>query len=100
MTIVIKLGKYVVPDFHITVAVTANRTTRFATAILFSTVIINLRTWTTRSGSMLPEIIFFTKTEDTILVYPDFLIPDIECFIILFINRWIQTVFIESDNLC
>ena len=100
VTIIIKLREYVVPNFHIAVTVTADRTARLAAAILFSTVIINLRTWTTRSGSMLPEIIFFTKTEDTVLVYPDFLIPDIECLIILEINGWIQTVFVETDNLC
>ena len=42
VSIVIKLGKYVVPYFHITVTVTTDCTTRLAAAILFSTVIINL----------------------------------------------------------
>ena len=48
---------------------------------------------------MLPEIVFLAKTEDTVFVYADFLVPDIERLIIFKINRWIQTVLIESDNL-
>ena len=40
VSIVIKLGKYVVPYFHITVTVTTDCTTRLTAAILFSTVII------------------------------------------------------------
>ena len=41
ISIIIELGKYVVPDLHITVTVTAYCTAWFSTAIFFTTVIIN-----------------------------------------------------------
>ena len=42
VTIVLKLGKYVVPYFHVTVTVTSYCTARFSATILLSTVIIDL----------------------------------------------------------
>ena len=41
VSIVLKLGKYVVPYFHVTVAVTAYCTARFPAAVLLSTVIVD-----------------------------------------------------------
>ena len=42
VAVVLKLGKYVVPDFHITVAVASHGTAGLSAAILFSSVIVNL----------------------------------------------------------
>ncbi len=42
--VVVKLGKHVVPDFNVSVAVAAYGTARFAAAVLLASVIINLRT--------------------------------------------------------
>ena len=41
-----KLGEYVIPYFHISVAVAANGTSRLAAAVFFAAVIINLRAGT------------------------------------------------------
>ena len=100
VTIVFELGKYIIPDLHVTVTVTAYGTARLATAILFSTIVINLRTRTTRTCTMLPEVIFFAKAEDFFSRNTDFFIPDIKRLVILQIYGWIQTVRIKSDHLC
>ena len=83
VSIVLKLSEYVVPYFHVTVAVAAYSTSRFSAAIFLSTVIVDLRTWTARTCAMLPEVIFLTETEDSVCRNSDFFIPDVECFIIL-----------------
>ena len=41
VTIILKLGKYVVPYFHVTVAVTAYCTARFTAAVFLSTIIVD-----------------------------------------------------------
>ena len=83
VSIVLKLSEYVIPYFHVTVAVAAYSTARFSAAIFLSTVIVDLRTWTARTCAMLPEVIFLTETEDSVCRDSDFFIPDVECFIIL-----------------
>ena len=49
---------------------------------------------------MFPEIIFLAETEDTFRSNTDFFVPDIKGFIIILIDRRIQTILIKSDNLC
>ena len=41
-SVIIKLAEYVVPDLHVPVAVAAYRTVRFAAAVFFSSVIVDL----------------------------------------------------------
>ena len=94
--VIFKLGKYVVPYFHVTITVTAYGTARFATAVFFSTVIVDLGTRTARTCTMFPEVVFFSEAEDSVSRNTDFFIPDIEGFIILFVYRRIQTVFIQT----
>ena len=40
MTVIVELGKYVVPDLHVTVTFTTYRTSRLAAAVFLTTVII------------------------------------------------------------
>ena len=88
------------PHFHETVTVTSYFTVRFATAVFFSAVIVNLRTWTARTGTVLPEVITLSgfriavKSCDSLCRNSDFFCPDIECFIILTVNGWIQSVLL------
>ena len=42
IAVIVKLGKYIVPDLHVPVAVTAYGTIRFPAAVLLSPVIVNL----------------------------------------------------------
>ena len=100
MAVIVELGKYVVPDLHIAVAVTSYRTSRFTAAVFLTSVIVDLRTWTTRACTVFPEVIFLTKTEDTFRSDTDFFIPDIKCLIIVHIDGWIETVFFKTNDLC
>ena len=93
VAIVVELGEYVVPYFHITVAVTAYGTTRLAAAILFTAVKINLRARAARTGAMLPEVIFLAKTENAVRRHTDLLVPNLKCLVIVFIDRRVQTIF-------
>ena len=65
-TVVVELGKYVVPYLDVAVAVAANGTSRFSAAVLLAAVVINLRTRTAGTCAMLPEIVFFSETEDSL----------------------------------
>ena len=89
MAVIFKLGKYVVPYFHVTVTVTTYCTARLTASVLFASVIIDFGTWTTRTCSMLPEVIFFPKTEDSLRCNSNLFIPDIKCFVIILVDRWI-----------
>ena len=66
VTVIVKLGEYVVPYLHVTVTVTAYGTARFAAAVFLTAVIVNLRTGTAGTCAMLPEVIFFAETENTL----------------------------------
>ena len=98
MTIAIELSKYVVPNLHVTVAITAYLTVWLATAIFFTTVIVNLRARTARTCTMLPEIITLTclwisvESSDALRRNSNFLSPDFKCLFILTVNRWIKTI--------
>ena len=49
MTVSVKLAEYVVPYFDVTVTLAAYGTSRLAAAILFASVVVDFRTWTTRA---------------------------------------------------
>ena len=100
LAVVVELAEYVVPYFHVTVTLAANGTSRFAAAVFFSAVIINLRTRTARTCAMLPEVVLFSKTENTVCRDADLFVPDIKCFIIVLIDGWVQTIRIEPYYLC
>ena len=96
VSVVIKLGEYVVPDFHVTVALTAYCTVRFAAAVFFAAVIVDLGTWSARSGTVLPEIVFFSKLVNPVCRDAHLLVPDIKGFLIIHVNGRIQAVWIKS----
>ena len=100
VSVVIKLGENVIPDLHVAVAVTTDGTARLAAAVFLATVIVNLRAGTAGTGAMLPEVIFFSKTENTLGRNTYFLIPDFKGFIIIFVDGRIETVLIQPNNLC
>ncbi len=49
LAVIVKLGKYVVPHFNISVAVAAYGTARLAAAVLLASVIVNLRAGAARA---------------------------------------------------
>ena len=82
MSVILKLSKYVVPYFHITIAVTTYCTAWFTTAVFFSTVIINLGTRTARTSTVFPEVIFFTKLENAFWSDSNLISPNGKCLVI------------------
>ena len=80
--IIFELSKYVVPNFHETVAFAAHYVLRTC-AVLLTSVIVNFRTWSARSLTMFPEVVFLAKSVDSVCRNTDFLIPDFESFIII-----------------
>ena len=99
MAVVVKLGKYVVPDLHVAVAVAAYGTTRLAAAILLASVIIYFGTGTAGACAVLPEVILLAEAEDPLCRNPDFLIPDVERLVVLQVNGRIQTILVQSHHL-
>ena len=105
LAIAFKLGKYIVPDLHETVTVTAHLTIRASTAVFFSTVIVDLRAGTTRACAMLPEVVTLSgfritvKTCDAVCRNTDLFCPDIKCLIIFSVNRRIEPVLLKTKYL-
>ncbi len=105
LTVTVKLGENIVPDFHKSVAVAAHLTVRLSTAVFYSAVIIYLRTGSAGTCTMFPEIIALTglgitvKSCDLFSRDADFLIPDFECLIILSIYGRIKSVRIHAHCL-
>ena len=96
--IIIKLGKYVIPNLHIAVAFTAYCTIRAAASVFLPSVIINFRTRSAGPRTMLPEVITLTKSENTLRRNPYFFIPNLKRFLVFFINGWVQSVRIQSNH--
>ena len=100
VSVVLKLGKYVIPYFHVTVAFTAYCTAFPAAAVFFPSVIINFRTGTAWTCAMLPEVVFFSETENALCRNAYFFIPDVKRFVIFQVNRRIKAFRIKSHYLC
>ena len=100
MAVVVELAEYVVPYFHISVAVAAYRAAGLSAAVLLAAVVIDLGTGPAGTCAMLPEVILFAKAEDPLRSNSDFFIPDLKCFIIILVNGRIQPVLRQSDYLC
>ena len=90
--IVIELGENIIPDFNITVAVTAYRACRLTAAKLLAAVIIDFRAGAAGACAVFPEVIFLAKTEDTIRSDADLFVPDIKRFIVFKIDRGVKTI--------
>ena len=102
LAVSLKLCKYVVPYFHEAVTVTTHLTIRTTAAILFSTVIVDLRAGTAGTCAVLPEIITGTglgiaiETGDTLRCHTDLLCPDLEGLLILAVDGRIQTILLQT----
>ena len=86
----IKLRKYMVPKFKISVTITARRTTFLTATVLFSSIIKNFAAWATWAVSYLPKIILFPKSVKSISRYAYVFIPDFICLIIILIHRYMK----------
>ena len=94
-----KLCKYMIPEFDITVTVTAGSAVFFSTAVLFSPIIVYLGAWSAGASSNFPEIIIFPKTNDSFFRKTYDIFPDVISLIIFFIYGNPETIFREFENL-
>ena len=99
VAVIIELGEHIVPDFHVPIAVTAHSTIRLAAAVLLAPVIVNFRARTAGTGAVLPEIIRLTEAEDILGRNTDLLIPDLKGFLVIFVDRRIQAVLLQTYHL-
>ena len=87
VAVVVKLGKYVVPNFHKTVAVAARLAIRRAAAVFFAAVKVNFGARTAGTGAVFPEVIGFTEANDTLCGNTYLLVPNFKSFLIVLIDR-------------
>src|SRR5699024_3426356 len=87
-------------DLHITVAVASYSAVRPAASVLFPAVIVYLGTRTARTGTMLPEIVFFSEFKDTLRRDAHLFVPDLKRLVIIHIYGRIQSVRIQAYYLC
>ena len=99
MTVILKLGKYVIPYLNITVAFTAYCTVRLSAAVFFSPIVINLRTGAAGACAVLPEVVFLSKAENLLCRNTNLFIPDTKSLIVIQIYRRIETFRIKSYHL-
>ena len=97
VAVVVKLGKDVVPDLHIAVAVAAGRAVRLAAAVFLAAVKIDLRAGAARAGAVLPEVIVLAEAGDAALRDADLVAPDVERLVVLFIHGRVQPLWVEAD---
>ena len=89
---VVELGEDVVPDFHVTVAVAARLTVILAAAVLDAAVEVNFGAGTAGAGTVFPEVVSLTEADDVFFRNADLVAPDIECFVVFFIDGRPQQV--------
>ena len=99
VAVIVELGEHIVPDLDESVALTANLTIGATTAVLLTTVIVNFRAGATGTGAVLPEVISLTETEDILGRNANFLVPDFKGFLVIFIDRGIQPILFQTNNL-
>ena len=99
VTVVIELGKDVVPDLDIAVAVAAHGAAGLAAAVLGAAVIVDLGAGAAGTGAVLPEVILLAEAEDAVLRDADLLVPDVEGLVIVLIDGGIEAVLLQAHHL-
>ena len=99
LTVVIELGEHIVPHFHKTIAITARTAAGLTATKLLTTVVVDLRAGTARTGAMLPEVVLLAQSGHVILGNADHLSPNIPSLVIIFIHGGIHTLGFQADPL-
>ena len=97
LAVIVELGENVVPDLHVTVAVTADGAAGLAAAILRAAVIVYLGAGTAGTCSVLPEVVLLAEAEDTLGGDADLLVPNLKGLVVINIDGRIETVGIDAD---
>ena len=99
VAVVVELREYVIPDFHVAVAVTANRAVGLVAAILFAAIVVDLRARAARTRAMLPEVVGLAKAENALSGDADFLVPDFKCLVVINVDGRIETIGVDANPL-
>ena len=99
VAVVIKLGKHIVPDLDIPVAIAAHGASGLTAAVFLTPVIVNLRAGAAGAGAVLPEVILLAEAEYPLLGDADLLIPDVKGLVIALIYRGIQPLLLQPYHL-
>ena len=94
-----ELSEYVVPELYVSVAVASRFAVRIVAAVLFASVIVDLRTWTARTGSDLPEVVVLSETDDPFLRQTDHISPDSIRIIVILVNSSPELVGRHMEHL-
>ena len=86
MAVIVKLAEYIVPNLDIAVALAAYGTSGLSAAKFLASVIVDLRAGTAGAGAVLPEVVLFSKAENTVCRNTDFLIPDFKSLVVIYID--------------
>jgi hypothetical protein len=87
VTHIVKLGENIVPDFHISVALTTRLTVGGAATVFNTAVEINFRTGAAGTCAMLPEVVGLAKLYNSFFGNTDNISPKGVGLVVLFINR-------------
>ena len=85
--VVIELGKDVVPDLHIPVAVAAGTAVGRAAAVLCAAVEIDLGAGTAGTRAVFPEVVGFAEFGDALGGDADHLVPELERLVVALVHR-------------
>ena len=92
ITVVFKLGEHQIPELYKSVTFTSDCTVRTAATVFLASVKVDFRARSARACTVFPEVIGFAESDNSIRRYADFLCPNIECFVVIFVNRHPKSV--------
>ena len=99
MTVVVKLCKYVIPNFNNTVAVLRLFKINQRT-VLFTSVIVNFGAGTAGTAAMLPKVILFAKLYYSVTGNAYFVSPYLSRFVVFLVNGDPKPVLGNFKHLC
>ena len=99
VSVVFKLGENKVPEFGISVAVTAGAAIRRAAAVFFTAVKVDFRTRAAGACTVFPEVIFFSESYNPFGRNTDFFCPNVKSLVIILIDGDPELVHGHFHNL-
>ncbi len=97
--VVDELGEDVVPNLDIAVAVAAHGAGGLAAAVLLAPVVVDLGAGAAGARAVLPEVVLLAEAEDALGGDADVLVPDFKGLVVVQVNRGVEPVLLQADNL-
>ena len=100
VSVIVKLREYVVPDLHVSVALTAGLTFGRAAAVLFASVKVYLGARTAGTGAVFPEVVSLTELNYSFFRNAYNISPESISLVVLFVNRRPEKLCGYLKSLC